>query len=146
MTNNLNENIFTISVDEKMAKSYFDAISKVANTIGQTEKDIPLSLIINQEGVLTSQKEIDIDYYWNLILPIFEKAFTDYIADRKREGENLKNDLLFQLDFYQTNIELLILPYIPDILPHAKEIDSNHDYLIVLQETPESFFQPLYSS
>lgn len=91
----------TISVDEKMAKSYFDAISKVANTIGQTEKDIPLSLIISQEGVLTSQKEIDIDYYWNLILPIFEKAFEDFVVDRKREGENLKNDLLFQLDKIQ---------------------------------------------
>lgn len=96
----------TISVDEKMAKSYFDAISKVANTIGQTEKDIPLSLIISQEGVLTSQKEIDIDYYWNLILPIFEKAFEDYIADRKREGENLKNDLLFQLDKIQNASEI----------------------------------------
>ena len=96
----------TISVDEKMAKSYFDAISKVANTIGQTEKDIPLSLIISQEGVLTSQKEIDIDYYWNLILPIFEKAFEDYIADRKREGENLKNDLLFQLDKIQKASEI----------------------------------------
>lgn len=96
----------TISVDEKMAKSYFDAISKVANTIGQTEKDIPLSLIISQEGVLTSQKEIDIDYYWNLILPIFEKAFEDFVADRKREGENLKNDLLFQLDKIQKASEI----------------------------------------
>lgn len=96
----------TISVDEKMAKSYFDAISKVANTIGQTEKDIPLSLIISQEGVLTSQKEIDIDYYWNLILPIFEKAFEDFVVDRKREGENLKNDLLFQLDKIQKASEL----------------------------------------
>lgn len=96
----------TISVDEKMAKSYFDAILKVANTIGQTEKEIPLSLIISQEGVLTSQKEIDIDYYWNLILPIFEKAFEDYIADRKREGENLKNDLLFQLDKIQKASEI----------------------------------------
>ena len=96
----------TISVDEKMAKSYFDAISKVANTIGQTEKDIPLSLIINQEGVLTSQKEIDIDYYWNLILPIFEKAFEDFVVDRKREGKNLKNDLLFQLDKIQKASEI----------------------------------------
>ena len=96
----------TISVDEKMAKSYFDAISKVANTIGQTEKEIPLSLIISQEGVLTSQKEIDIDYYWNLILPIFEKAFEDFVFDRKREGENLKNDLLFQLDKIQKASEI----------------------------------------
>ena len=96
----------TISVDEKMARSYFDAISKVANTIGQTEKDIPLSLIISQEGVLTSQKEIDIDYYWNLILPIFEKAFEDFVVDRKREGENLKNDLLFQLDKIQKASEI----------------------------------------
>jgi uncharacterized protein (TIGR00255 family) len=32
----------TISVDEKMAKSYFEAISKVAKSIGQDDKEIPL--------------------------------------------------------------------------------------------------------
>ena len=39
-------------------------------------------------------------------MPIFEKAFEDFVVDRKREGENLKNDLLFQLDKIQKASEI----------------------------------------
>ena len=88
----------TISVDEKMAKSYFEAISKVAKSIGQDDKEIPLSLIVNQEGVLSSQKEIDIEKYFQMISPVFEKSLEEFIIDRNREGENLKKDLLLQLE------------------------------------------------
>ena len=88
----------TISVDEKMAKSYFEAISKVAKSIGQDDKEIPLSLIVNQEGVLSSQKEIDIEKYYQMISPVFVKSLEEFIIDRNREGENLKKDLLSQLE------------------------------------------------
>ena len=88
----------SISVDENMAKSYFEAISKIAKSIGQDEKEIPLSLIVTQEGVLSSQKEIDIEKYYQMILPVFEKSLEEFIIDRNREGENLKKDLLFQLE------------------------------------------------
>ena len=88
----------TISVDEKMAKSYFEAISKVAKSIGQDDKEIPLSLIVNQEGVLSSQKEIDVEKYYQMISPVFVKSLEEFIIDRNREGENLKKDLLFQLE------------------------------------------------
>ena len=91
----------TISVDEKMAKSYFEAISKVAKSIGHDDKEIPLSLIVNQEGVLTSQKEIDIEKYFQMISPVFEKSLEEFIIDRNREGENLKKDLLSQLQKIQ---------------------------------------------
>ena len=88
----------SISVDEKMAKSYFEAISKVAKSISQDDKEIPLSLIVNQEGVLTSQKEIDVEKYYQMISPVFEKSLEEFIIDRNREGENLKKDLLLQLE------------------------------------------------
>ena len=88
----------SISVDENMAKSYFEAISKIAKSIGQDEKEIPLSLIVTQEGVLSSQKEIDIEKYYQMILPVFEKSLEEFIIDRNREGENLKKDLLYQLE------------------------------------------------
>ena len=88
----------SISVDENMAKSYFEAISKIAKSIGQNEKEIPLSLIVTQEGVLSSQKEIDIEKYYQMILPVFEKSLEEFIIDRNREGENLKKDLLYQLE------------------------------------------------
>ena len=60
-------------------------------------KDIPLSLIVNQEGVLINQKEIDVDYYLDVIEPIFKDALEYFVMDRKREGLNLKKDLLVQL-------------------------------------------------
>ena len=88
----------SISVDENMAKSYFEAISQIAKSIGQDDKEIPLSLIVNQEGVLSSQKEIDIEKYYQMILPVFEKSLEEFIIDRNREGENLKKDLLYQLE------------------------------------------------
>lgn len=88
----------SITVDENMAKSYFEAISQIAKSIGQNEKEIPLSLIVTQEGVLSSQKEIDIEKYYQMILPVFEKSLEEFIIDRNREGENLKKDLLFQLE------------------------------------------------
>ncbi|MEE0879429.1 MAG: YicC/YloC family endoribonuclease [Treponemataceae bacterium] len=91
----------SISVDENMAKSYFEAISKIAKSIGQNEKEIPLSLIVTQEGVLSSQKEIDIEKYYQMILPVFEKSLEEFIIDRNREGENLKKDLLYQLEKIQ---------------------------------------------
>jgi uncharacterized protein (TIGR00255 family) len=96
----------SISVDENMAKSYFEAISKIAKSIGQDEKEIPLSLIVTQEGVLSSQKEIDIEKYYQMILPVFEKSLEEFIIDRNREGENLKKDLLLQLQKIQQASEV----------------------------------------
>ena len=96
----------SMTVDENMAKSYFEAISKIAKSIGQDEKEIPLSLIVTQEGVLSSQKEIDIEKYYQMILPVFEKSLEEFIIDRNREGENLKKDLLLQLQKIQQASEV----------------------------------------
>ena len=87
----------SISVDKNAAKAYYDAIKVVAETCGMESKGIPLSLIVNQEGVLINQKEIDVDYYLDVIEPIFKDALEYFVMDRKREGLNLKKDLLVQL-------------------------------------------------
>ncbi len=79
------------------AKMYGDAIREIARSLGKNDDDVPLSLIINQEGVLNTTRDYDAELYWEKINPIFTEVFDKFIADRKREGENLKKDLLEKL-------------------------------------------------
>ena len=85
-----------IDADVSLASAYLSAIKKIASTQGVSQ-EIPLSLVISQPGVLTVNKNYDVEKYKSLILPVFTEALENFISDRKREGENLKNDLLSKL-------------------------------------------------
>ncbi len=85
-----------ISADTGVAKSYLEAIKKVAQATGYST-EIPLSLIISQPGVLNSNKSYDVEKYKVLIDPLFDSALKTFISDRTREGENMKKDLLAKL-------------------------------------------------
>ncbi|MBP5442106.1 MAG: YicC family protein [Treponema sp.] len=87
-----------ISADPKAAVMYRDAFVSVAKALGMEEKDVPLELIIQQEGVLNVSHEYDAESYWHKIQTVFEPVFAQFVEDRKREGENLKVDLLHKLD------------------------------------------------
>ncbi|MCI5518769.1 MAG: YicC family protein [Treponema sp.] len=85
-----------ISADTGVAKSYLEAIKKVAQATGYST-EIPLSLIISQPGVLNSNKSYDVEKYKGLIDPLFDSALKTFVSDRTREGENMKKDLLAKL-------------------------------------------------
>lgn len=87
-----------VNPDPVAAKMYSDAISQIASALGRKPEDVPLSLIINQDGVLNITHEYDAETYWNKIEPVFNDVFAQFIADREREGENLKKDLLSKLE------------------------------------------------
>lgn len=87
-----------VSADPQAAIMYREAISKINEALGCKSEDIPLSLIINQDGVLTITHEYDAQSYWIKIQGVFDEVFEQYIKDRFREGENLKKDLLAKLD------------------------------------------------
>ena len=86
-----------IYADTKMAKSYYDAIKEVAIATGYDEKSIPLSLILEQNGVLNSNKSYDVEKYKSMIDPIFDNALNQFVKDENREGENLLVDLKSKL-------------------------------------------------
>ena len=88
----------TVTADPKAAKMYYDAISQIADAIGLQKENIPLSLIVGQEGVLNVSHDYDAEVYWNKINGILDEVLAQFVSDRKREGENLKTDLLAKLD------------------------------------------------
>lgn len=88
----------TVTADPKAAKMYYDAISQIADAIGLQKENIPLSLVVGQEGVLNVSHDYDAEVYWNKINGILGEVLAQFASDRKREGENLKADLLAKLD------------------------------------------------
>ncbi|WP_288189567.1 YicC/YloC family endoribonuclease [uncultured Treponema sp.] len=88
----------TVTADPKAAKMYYDAISQIADAIGLQKENIPLSLVVGQEGVLNVSHDYDAEVYWNKINGILGEVLAQFVSDRKREGENLKVDLLAKLD------------------------------------------------
>lgn len=88
----------TVTADPKAAKMYYDAISQIADAIGLQKENIPLSLVVGQEGVLNVSHDYDAEVYWNKINGILGEVLAQFVSDRKREGENLKADLLVKLD------------------------------------------------
>lgn len=87
----------SVSADVGIAKSYLNAIKDVAFACGYDSENIPLNLILSQPGVLNSNNSYDIEKYKNLIEPVFNVAFEKFYADRIREGENMKKDLIEKL-------------------------------------------------
>ena len=54
----------TVTADTKAAVEYRDAIASVAQALGKKVEDIPLSLIIAQQGVLNVSYDYDVEAYW----------------------------------------------------------------------------------
>ncbi|MBR1715364.1 MAG: YicC family protein [Treponema sp.] len=86
-----------VSADTNAAIMYESAIRKISEALGRSG-EVPLGLIINQDGVLNITHEYDAETYWEKIEPVFGDVFEAFLADRKREGENLQKDLLLKLD------------------------------------------------
>ena len=93
----------TVLVNQEAVRSYAAAISQVSQILSDMQGfagsqaastvQSPLELILRQEGVLVSHREFDLDSYKALLEPVFDKALEELVADRRREGENLKVDL-----------------------------------------------------
>lgn len=97
-----NNSTAQVNADPAAAVAYRNAIAEIARALGKSESDIPLSLIIQQEGVLNVSHQYDAEAYWQKIEGIFDKVLAQFIQDRAREGENLQKDLLSKLDTLDT--------------------------------------------
>ncbi|MGN0728283.1 YicC/YloC family endoribonuclease [Treponema sp.] len=87
----------TVTADPAAAKRYFDAIREIAKSIGKEDAEIPLSLIVSQEGVLNISRNYDAEAFWKKIEGILAEVLDQFTEDRQREGRNLEHDILEKL-------------------------------------------------
>lgn len=81
-----------VTADPDAARAYVGAIGEIADAIGHSG-EIPLSLIIGQEGVLRSERVLDIETYWKKIEPVLEATYADFEQARETEGIALAKDI-----------------------------------------------------
>ena len=101
----------TVLVNQEAVRSYATAIAQVSLMLSEMQgaagsqvastSQSQLELILGQEGVLVSHREFDLDSYKALLEPVFDGALQQFLADRRREGENLKVDLQVSLQFWK---------------------------------------------
>lgn len=131
-----------VTSDPEAARAYMGAVTEIADALGHSDI-IPLSLIIEQEGVLTSERSFDIELYWNSILPVLESAFIDFENSRLNEGNALKTDVISMIERIEANSQI-IANWIPEMEKLFKDtiknkfeelLGNNIDEQRVMQET-----------
>ena len=88
-----------VTVDTRLAKTYMDAYRQIAAAAGlpSVNPEAALYALINQEGILNSNREYDVDKYRQMLTPVFDTAFERFLQDKEREGANMKTDLVQKL-------------------------------------------------
>lgn len=110
-----------VTPDVNAAVSYLEAIKKVSDACGYDSKSIPLSLVISQPGVLNVTSSYDIEVYKSLISEVFNESLDKYVSDCKREGQNLKEDLLLKLSKLDECAEVFAA-WQPEMENHFREM------------------------
>ncbi len=107
------EGNISVYADTSVAKAYTSAIKEIADSVG-LGGDVPLSLIVSQDGVLRSEHSSNQDEYFEFILPVLERAFDDFEKSRVEEGRALKADVLSMVDRIKDSLAV-IEKWIPDM-------------------------------
>jgi len=81
-----------VTADPGAARAYMGAIQEIADALGEGDS-VPLSLIIAQEGVLKSERVLDMEEYWKRMEPVLTVAFAEFNRCREAEGKALNVDL-----------------------------------------------------
>lgn len=131
-----------VTPDPEAARAYMGAVVEIADALGHSG-EIPLSLIIAQEGVLKSERATDPESYWAAIEPVLEAAFADFEASRIAEGKALERDIL-EMTARIENVADLIASKVPEMEAIFKDnvrsrfaemLDNQIDEARILQET-----------
>lgn len=98
----------TVSLNKEAVKAYWNAAKESASLLGiGSEPD--LSLILNLEGVLETEKSRDTEKARSRIMPLLEKAFDQFEADRLREGDHTGKDILSHIDSLEKSLQRIVL-------------------------------------
>lgn len=110
----LNEDV-TVLLDESMARSYIEALGGLADLAG-LEREKLLPGILQIEGILKSQRNRDTDYFWSILEPRLEEAFSQYEASRIKEGASARADVEASA--------AVIRGRLTEIVAHAGELEA----------------------
>ena len=118
----------TISLNKEAVKAYWNAAKESAGLLGISDEP-DLSLILNLEGVLETEKSRDTEKASSRIMPLLEKAFVQFDADRQREGDHTFRDIFSHIEILEKSWKL--------VASHSDELEK------ILKENVKHRFEEL---
>lgn len=101
------ENEAAVSINQDLAKKYFDELNALAGAI-DADKTEMLKLVMGMPEVVKKEKEEFDENEFSYILEVVEKAFQKFEGFRSDEGEKLKEDLILRVSNIEENLEKVI--------------------------------------
>ena len=116
-------------VDTESARSITAILQQLIDEVGINDQ-VRLSHLLRMEGILKPQRKIDVDAYWETMVPHLETAFEEFERSRITEGEKIEKDIVEQLDRIEEGVRI---------------IDKNREGLkeIIVNGLRERFFELL---
>ncbi|MCL1992199.1 MAG: YicC family protein [Spirochaetes bacterium] len=128
---------FAVTVNAQAAKAYRDAVDSLAQELGMDEK-IGIAALLKMEGVMqTESKAAGEELYWKEIEPALKDALEDFCAERRREGEHTKADILKSLELIELSHKA-VSSFAPVIEKSIKENVRARFYECVGDEVAEN--------
>ena len=93
-----------VAVNTVAARAYMKAISDLSSALGLADK-ISVATLLGMEGVLETEKERDVERYWNAVEPVLREALAAFAGERAREGKHTEEDILASLARIETALE-----------------------------------------
>lgn len=83
----------TLVLDEDRAAGYIAVLRQLRDRFGLADDISVMTVAQNKDIFVHRTIEEDPDTVWELILPVLESAIDAFLAERVREGENIRRDL-----------------------------------------------------
>jgi len=94
----------SVSVNENAAMAYKAAIERLAQALDI--KDRPcLEMILGLDGVLETNRNMDVEKYWAYIEPCLAAAADQFDAERLREGKYTEEDILSHITILEEAVK-----------------------------------------
>ena len=87
----------TLALDSAYAEGYIAALRELRDKFSLTDDISVMTVAQNRDIFTVREVGEDLDAVWADILPVIDEACREFVAERLREGENLRRDILAKI-------------------------------------------------
>lgn len=85
------------ALDESYAEGYVAALRELRDRFGLLDDISVMTVAQNRDLFTVREVGENLDEVWELLLPVINEACDEFVAEREREGENLRRDILAKI-------------------------------------------------
>ena len=127
----------TLTLDAAYAEGYITALRELRDKFGLTDDISVMTVAQNRDIFAVREVGEDLDAVWEELLPVIDEACREFVAERLREGENLRRDILSKISHLReltAKIEEILSKKLPDaeltVLDGGQPL---YDYVIAVE-------------